>query len=51
MVGAVAGIVIVAAMTATSLAGRRLRDELRDRRGTVEAALAWACSPATRSCS
>jgi putative ABC transport system permease protein len=36
----VAGILIGGAMTATSLAGRRLRDELRDRRGEVEAALA-----------
>jgi putative ABC transport system permease protein len=36
----IAGIVIGGAMTATSLAGRRLRDELTDRRGEVEAALA-----------
>ncbi|SOE00801.1 ABC transporter permease [Blastococcus haudaquaticus] len=36
----VAGILIGGAMTATSLAGRRLRDELTDRRGEVEAALA-----------
>jgi uncharacterized protein (TIGR00245 family) len=36
----VAGILIGGAMTATSLAGRRLRDELTDRRGQVEAALA-----------
>ena len=36
----IAGILIGGAMTATSLAGRRLRDELRDRRGEVEAALA-----------
>jgi uncharacterized protein (TIGR00245 family) len=36
----VAGILIGGAMTATSLAGRRLRDELSDRRGEVEAALA-----------
>ncbi|MBY3553213.1 ABC transporter permease [Modestobacter lapidis] len=36
----VAGIVIGGAMTATSLAGRRLRDELHQRRGEVDAALA-----------
>jgi uncharacterized protein (TIGR00245 family) len=36
----VAGILIGGAMTATSLAGRRLRDELTDRRGEVEAGLA-----------
>ncbi|WP_116449665.1 ABC transporter permease [Blastococcus litoris] len=36
----VAGILIGGAMTATSLAGRRLRDELTARRGEVEAALA-----------
>jgi putative ABC transport system permease protein len=36
----VAGILIGGAMTATSLAGRRLRDELGQRRGEVEAALA-----------
>lgn len=36
----IAGIVIGGAMTATSLAGRRLRDELTDRYGEVEAALA-----------
>jgi putative ABC transport system permease protein len=36
----VAGILIGGAMTATSLAGRRLRDELGARRGEVEAALA-----------
>ena len=36
----VAGIIIGGAMTATSLAGRRLRDELTGRRGEVEAALA-----------
>jgi uncharacterized protein (TIGR00245 family) len=36
----VAGILVGGAMTATSLAGRRLRDELRGRRGEVEAALA-----------
>jgi putative ABC transport system permease protein len=36
----VAGIIIGGAMTATSLAGRRLRDELTSRRGEVEAALA-----------
>jgi uncharacterized protein (TIGR00245 family) len=36
----IAGILIGGAMTATSLAGRRLRDELTHRRGEVEAALA-----------
>jgi putative ABC transport system permease protein len=36
----VAGILIGGSMTATSLAGRRLRDELTARRGEVEAALA-----------
>jgi putative ABC transport system permease protein len=36
----VAGIIIGGAMTATSLAGHRLRDELSARRGEVEAALA-----------
>ncbi|WP_222192456.1 ABC transporter permease [Modestobacter italicus] len=36
----IAGIVIGGAMTATSLAGRRLRDELTQRRGEVDAALA-----------
>ena len=36
----VAGILIGGAMTATSLAGRRLKDELTDRRGEVEAGLA-----------
>jgi uncharacterized protein (TIGR00245 family) len=36
----VAGILIGGAMTATSLAGRRLHDELVHRRGEVEAALA-----------
>ena len=36
----VAGILVGGAMTATSLAGRRLRDELHGRRGEVEAALA-----------
>jgi putative ABC transport system permease protein len=36
----VAGILIGGAMTATSLAGRRLRDELAARHGEVEAALA-----------
>lgn len=36
----IAGIVIGGAMTATSLAGRRLREELAQRRGEVEAALA-----------
>ncbi|MGX5657741.1 ABC transporter permease [Geodermatophilus nigrescens] len=41
----VAGIVIGGAMTATSLAGRRLRDELSGRRGEVEAALALGLLP------
>src|SRR4051812_15788479 len=36
----VAGILIGGAMTATSLAGRRLREELHARRGELEAALA-----------
>ncbi|NEK57620.1 ABC transporter permease [Geodermatophilus sabuli] len=36
----IAGILIGGAMTATSLAGRRLREELTGRRGEVEAALA-----------
>jgi putative ABC transport system permease protein len=36
----IAGILIGGAMTASSLSGRRLRDELRVRRGEVEAALA-----------
>lgn len=36
----IAGILIGGAMTATSLAGRRLREELDQRRGEVEAALA-----------
>jgi uncharacterized protein (TIGR00245 family) len=36
----IAGILIGGAMTATSLAGRRLREELTSRRGEVEAALA-----------
>ena len=41
----VAGIVIGGAMTATSLAGRRLRDELRQRAGEVDAALALGFLP------
>ncbi len=41
----IAGIVIGGAMTATSLAGRRLRDELDQRRGEVEAALALGLLP------
>jgi putative ABC transport system permease protein len=41
----IAGILIGGAMTATSLAGRRLRDELRVRRGEVEAALALGFLP------
>jgi uncharacterized protein (TIGR00245 family) len=36
----IAGILVGGAMTATSLAGRRLREELTARRGEVEAALA-----------
>lgn len=36
----VAGILLGGAMTATSLAGRRLREELTEKRGEVEAALA-----------
>ncbi|MEX5721546.1 ABC transporter permease [Geodermatophilus maliterrae] len=41
----VAGILIGGAMTATSLAGRRLREELATRRGEVEAALALGLLP------
>jgi uncharacterized protein (TIGR00245 family) len=41
----IAGILIGGAMTATSLAGRRLRDELHARRGEVEAALALGLFP------
>jgi putative ABC transport system permease protein len=41
----VAGILIGGAMTATSLAGRRLREELDQRRGEVEAALALGLLP------
>ena len=41
----IAGIVIGGTMTATSLAGRRLRDELQQRRGEVEAALALGLLP------
>ncbi|MGY1855074.1 ABC transporter permease [Modestobacter sp. SYSU DS0290] len=41
----VAGIVIGGAMTATSLAGRRLQDELDQRRGEVEAALSVGLLP------
>ena len=41
----VAGILIGGAMTATSLAGRRMRDELTARRGEVEAALALGLLP------
>ena len=41
----IAGIVIGGAMTATSLAGRRLRDELEQRRGEVDAALALGFLP------
>ena len=46
----IAGILIGGAMTATSLAGRRLRDELTSRRGEVEAALALGLPPGTPSC-
>lgn len=41
----VAGILIGGTMTATSLAGRRALDELRDRRGEYEAALALGFPP------
>jgi putative ABC transport system permease protein len=41
----VAGIVIGGAMTATSLAGRRVVDELRSRHGEFEAALALGLTP------
>jgi uncharacterized protein (TIGR00245 family) len=41
----IGGILIGGAMTATSLAGRRLFDELRQRRGEVEAALALGFLP------
>jgi len=41
----IAGIVIGGAMTATSLAGRRMRDELRQRAGEVDAALALGFLP------
>jgi uncharacterized protein (TIGR00245 family) len=41
----IAGILIGGAMTATSLAGRRLREELTQRRGEVEAALALGLLP------
>jgi putative ABC transport system permease protein len=41
----VAGILVGGAMTATSLAGRRLREELVTRRGEVEAALALGLLP------
>ncbi|MGY1717997.1 MULTISPECIES: ABC transporter permease [unclassified Blastococcus] len=41
----IAGILIGGAMTATSLAGRRLREELAQRRGEVEAALALGLLP------
>lgn len=41
----IAGILIGGAMTATSLAGRRLREELEQRRGEVEAALALGFPP------
>ena len=41
----VAGIVLGGAMTATSLAGRRLRDALRQRAGEVDAALALGFLP------
>lgn len=41
----VGGILIGGAMTATTLAGRRANDELRSRRGEVEAALALGLPP------
>ncbi|MCF6745409.1 ABC transporter permease [Blastococcus sp. KM273128] len=41
----IAGILIGGAMTATSLAGRRLREEIGQRRGEVEAALAVGLLP------
>ena len=41
----IAGILVGGAMTATSLAGRRLRDELHSRRGELEAALAVGLLP------
>jgi putative ABC transport system permease protein len=41
----IAGILIGGAMTATSLAGRRSLDDLRDRRGEYEAALALGFLP------
>jgi putative ABC transport system permease protein len=41
----IAGILIGGAMTATSLAGRRALDELRDRHGEYEAALALGFTP------
>ncbi|MGY1736499.1 ABC transporter permease [Geodermatophilus sp. SYSU D00684] len=41
----VAGILVGGAMTATSLAGRRLHEELTTRRGEVEAALALGLLP------
>jgi putative ABC transport system permease protein len=41
----IAGILIGGAMTATSLAGQRVRDELGQRRGEVEAALALGLLP------
>jgi UDP-glucose/iron transport system permease protein len=41
----IAGILIGSAMTATSLAGRRARDELRARHGEYEAALALGLLP------
>lgn len=40
-----AGILVGGAMTATSLAGRRMRDELRARHGEVEAALSLGFLP------
>jgi putative ABC transport system permease protein len=41
----IAGILIGGAMTATTLAGRRVMDDLRTRRGEVEAALALGLPP------
>lgn len=41
----VAGILIGGAMTATSLAGRRMREEIEGRKGEIEAALAIGLAP------
>ena len=47
----IAGILIGGAMTATSLAGRRLRDELTVRRGRWRLPWPSACPAGTPSCS